>query len=237
MKQIIQIGDSVKVKANIQDPDFWDLHMDGWQGRVVERMYSEEESVSIVGIEWDAVTLRSMPDTYLKNCIKLGSDYFGIYLRENDTELAPPRDTLDELLSVQQEFYHKFGVGNLEWAANRWLDLGEQGLRIRKVLGTAATGEREQEYEAWYQYFQKSLPFPFVTKPLDWLNPYIAPKQNWVVLGITEIDTQRHGLIMTTSFCGTLRQHPLFNLTVADPNTQIYQMVEDYKVWFINRLL
>jgi hypothetical protein len=52
-----KIGDSVVVKSGVKDPDLG-IDIAGWQGRIAEI----EKKDSSVGIAWDSMTLKNMPD-------------------------------------------------------------------------------------------------------------------------------------------------------------------------------
>jgi hypothetical protein len=56
-----KVGDSVKVKDAIMCPDDDSVCIGGWQGRI-----SEIEDDGIVEISWDSITLRQLPDDYIR---------------------------------------------------------------------------------------------------------------------------------------------------------------------------
>ena len=53
----IKVGDSVKVKKGVLDPDDNKTDISGWQGRVIKL----EESENAIEIAWDSITLLNMP--------------------------------------------------------------------------------------------------------------------------------------------------------------------------------
>jgi len=83
-----KIGDSVVVKPEVKDPDLG-IDIEGWQGRIVEI----EKKDSSVGIAWDSMTLKSMPDWIIVKCETDGLDWRRMYLHSNEVELATPGDT------------------------------------------------------------------------------------------------------------------------------------------------
>lgn len=82
-----KIGDSVIVKSGVKDPDL-DIDIAGWQGRIVEI----EKKDSSVGIAWDSITLKNMPNWIVVKCEIDGLDWRRMYLHSNEVELATPRD-------------------------------------------------------------------------------------------------------------------------------------------------
>ena len=83
-----KIGNSVVVKSGVKDPDL-DINIEGWQGRIVE----VEKKDNIVGIAWDSITLKSMPDWVIVKCEIEGLDWRRMHLPADAVELATPADT------------------------------------------------------------------------------------------------------------------------------------------------
>ncbi|NQE53216.1 hypothetical protein C5S29_06450 [ANME-1 cluster archaeon GoMg3.2] len=55
----LKIGDSVKVKEGMPCPDFEDLCIGGWQGRVSE-IGEDDDSNDFICIRWDSITLKNI---------------------------------------------------------------------------------------------------------------------------------------------------------------------------------
>jgi uncharacterized protein YodC (DUF2158 family) len=66
---LFNVGDSVKVKEGIMCPDDDSVCIGGWQGRI-----SDTGDDGIVEIFWDSVTLRQMPDEYIRQSEAEGLD-------------------------------------------------------------------------------------------------------------------------------------------------------------------
>ena len=65
------IGDGVKVKPGIKDPDFGTA-IGGWLGRISSIDKSNAET--LVSIQWNSVTLKIMPVAMIEQCEEQGLD-------------------------------------------------------------------------------------------------------------------------------------------------------------------
>ena len=74
----------VRVKAGVLDPDFPDIPLGGWRGRVVEANGGEKPPVYL--IEWDRQTVESAHPIYVKRCERDGLDGDKMWLGESDIE-------------------------------------------------------------------------------------------------------------------------------------------------------
>ena len=67
MKEEINIGDSVRVKPGMFDPDFEKYDMSGWQGRVAHKDFEESEFLEI---DCDSITLDQMPHEFIERSLE-----------------------------------------------------------------------------------------------------------------------------------------------------------------------
>lgn len=238
---MINVGDTVRVKNNVKDPDFGELNLDGWTG-VVSDFDSEEVSGSpIVGIEWDTYTLQKMPTSHIKACVSEGWDYFGIYLKEEDIERTEKTESLEQLVITQELFFKVYGVGEVDWATDRWLGMGEQGLRIRKILWGIEMGHFYKEANAWYQFLKRQITLPFKAKvDRKHFSSAFQGGDELLVLGVLPCESDEFGthieLMAYISFKGHLSYFPLKDLSVLprNQNNTYVELIEDYKRWFLN---
>ena len=124
MKQVFKIGDSVKAKKGVTYSNVEDVCLEGWQGRVVE-ITTESPNKLLLDIRWDSITLQNMPEHFIEKCEEDGLDCTLCGLYADEVELASPRDT---------ETYAQKTAALIE-KSHCWSFLGEQGKRIRKILG------------------------------------------------------------------------------------------------------
>lgn len=83
----IKIGDYVRVKKGIRDPDFGSFVIGGFQGTVFS--VDESPNETIVGIKWDEETLSKMPRKMLKRCLKDNFEHDKMYLLFDEIEIVP----------------------------------------------------------------------------------------------------------------------------------------------------
>ncbi len=236
---MIQIGDFVRVKPNVEDPDFKGLSLGNWVGIVNDFAEDEDDKTPLIGLEWDVNTLKQMPKTHILECIDKGWDYFSIYLRAKDVEVVAARNTLAELMAMQEKLYKTHGVGDKEWASERWLGKGEQGLRIRQVLWGIEAGHWENECKSWLHYLREELVFPFTAKVADhYVGVSFTKGAMVVVTGFLlneENGGYNYGLLVHINKDGTPFCFPLSDLEVTDQSSPKFQLVNDYVTWVLSR--
>src|SRR3982751_6252876 len=101
-------GDSVKVKQGIVDPDLNKFDMSGWQGRIIN--ISRENGTEIIEIEWDSITLKQLPEEFIKDSLEEGYDYATMWLTKEDVEPTTQRDTKSDvekqLEKLNEQYQH-----------------------------------------------------------------------------------------------------------------------------------
>lgn len=216
----LEIGDSVVVKAGTEDDD-WDIDLSGWQGRITEILADE----NIVTVEWDSLSLQSMPDAAIEECEEEGLGWAEYRLYPEDVEPAQPRDTQKDVEQVQAEIAKKFA----------WSFLGPEGRNINKVLAGVGRGDIMAELGAWEEYLNEHLKFPFKARVAEYQQRGPLQAGDRVqVLGIALID-DLYGLIVDVRVGRAKYAFPLADLEVLNKKSPSHDIVHDYCVWFANR--
>jgi hypothetical protein len=213
-----KVGDPVKVKEQIVCPDDESLCIGGWQGRITDIGDGD-----IVEISWDSVTLKQLPEEYIRQSETEGLDWTQMCLSVDEIELASPRDSEAQAVAVAEKIENKV----------QWVDRGKEGERIAKVI--ANTDDIEDEIEAWNNHLMQVLVFPFEAKvsevqergPLNY-------GDRIRVQGIVETD-DLYGILVDVQYGRKHFAFPLCDLTVRDKKSQNYTPIQDYCVWFANR--
>lgn len=86
MENKFKIGDFVKVKKGLKEPDYDSILMDNWEGVIIE---IEE---NLLTIELDSKTIANLPIDYLVRINKDGAEPEEICLDVSDVELTSERD-------------------------------------------------------------------------------------------------------------------------------------------------
>ena len=79
-----QVGDKVRVKPGVIDPDFPDIPLGGWSGTVTEVEQADDQIT--YEIKWDKRTLNGMHPVYRKRCERDGLELETMWLGEEDIE-------------------------------------------------------------------------------------------------------------------------------------------------------
>ena len=77
------VGDAVRVKRGVADPNFDDIPIGGWAGRITEMQYLNPPMYLI---RWDQHTLNNIHPIYRNRCERDGFDIEEMWLAENDLE-------------------------------------------------------------------------------------------------------------------------------------------------------
>jgi hypothetical protein len=101
-----KVGDSVRIKPGIKDPDF-NTEIGGWQGRIVDIVPEPE---SFADIAWDSQTLQQMPTELLDYCFREGYSIEGITLTLAKLEPAKARDKEKDVHNTLAEIYGRYGL-------------------------------------------------------------------------------------------------------------------------------
>ncbi|MCK9424379.1 MAG: hypothetical protein M0Q38_17480 [Bacteroidales bacterium] len=147
----MKIGDSVKVKDGIKDPDSEDIEISGWQGRVVEIDKEPDHDGNIfVTIEWDSLTLEQIPAKFFQQSLIDGLDWKTMDLYESELNKTSPRDKKDDVNMTQDLLPEKY----------YWFSIGEEGGRISNVLAGLNPKDEMKCFQAWDKYLEQELSFP-----------------------------------------------------------------------------
>lgn len=212
-------GQSVKVKKGVLCPGAPEFDLSGWQGRI----FDVDED--LIGISWDSITFKEMPDPYVEKSEREVLDWATMYLYASDLEPAKPRDTEADAREALRELEARFG----------WLSLGEEGERIQAVVNSAKSHDEREVAKAWEKHLKKTLAFPFdalVAEAQD-RGPLRQGDKLRVVKMVSLDDL--YGIIVSCKAKGSQYDFPLADLEAKDENSANAQPLQDYCVWFANR--
>lgn len=220
----IKEGDCVRVKQGVMCPDFEGLSLAGWQGRVIGVERGEDDN-TVVCIKWDSVTLSAMPDEYVADSEAQGCDCTEMYLDMADVEPAEARD--DEAETLRS--------ADLLESRSFWMGMGPQGKRVLDVIGRTDPNDPWEGLEAWREYLQEALTFPFDAKVSESQERgRLAEGDNVQVLSIKDVD-EIMGVIVRIKRGWRRGSFPLCDLEAVPRMSSAYQPLRDYRVWFANR--
>ncbi len=217
-----KIGESVRVKTGIKDPDNPEQDIGGWQGRVTEVLDD-----GIVMIAWDSITLQSLPAESIARCEREGFDWTTMGLDADDYEPAKPRDTQTDVARIAKQL----------GSAHRWDHLDEEAEIIKAVLGHLDPEEADEmdEFEAWNDYLQARLTWPFEAKVSEFQER--GPLQTGNIINVQSIASVEdlYGIIVNLSRKGRRLAFPLCDLEATDTKSKNHELLRAYVVWFANR--
>lgn len=221
----MKIGESVKVKAGVLEPDTEKFEIGGWQGRIVEVDTLTTDEGTLINIMWDKITLQQIPSDYIIQSEIEGLGWETMVLFESDLEMAESRDTVAEVKSMQEELSEKY----------YWSSLGEEGLRIEEVLTGIDRDDETTCFDTWKNHLNKNLIFPFQAEVTESeANEEIKEGTTVVITALSKVN-ERFGILAIIKTNGSDSVFPLCDLEVTDKKSANYQFINDYTVWFANR--
>jgi len=214
------IGESVVVKPGVTDPDTG-RDIGGWQARISAIL----DEAEILTLQWDSLTLKSIPPAHLAWCEEEGLSWSEMNLSPEEVEPVAARDTVDDVAAALKELESQ----------TSWLYLGgEQGQRIHAIVNQAKSHDEFAVFRAWHAYLEQHLVFPFAATVEEYQRGPVRQGARVTVLAITFLD-DTYGTIVTVKHKNGVNELPLCDLKATGADAETQKLVEDYAVWFANR--
>ena len=219
-----KIDESVIVKDGTMAPDKPELNLSGWQGRIIE-INQDDNGATIVGIAWDSITLRSIPVAYIEECEREGFGWSEYYLEIDDVKPAQYRDSETEVEDVIEEIESRIG----------WLSMGDEGKRIQEVINSVKSKDEWEQIKGWSNHLQQKLEFPFEAVVDEFQESGVLQTGDKLkVVGI-EMEDDHYGIIVQCRKGRKRYDFPLCDLAAVNKHSSNFQIIQDYRVWFVNR--
>ena len=169
--------------------------------------------------------MRAQDGAYFERCQAEKLDWASIYLEASDFDRAEPRDTKEDVELTVEEITRQYGR----------VDLAAPDRRIQQVLTGVDEDDELAAWEAWEEYLEKTLIFPFeaVVHKYEERGP-LKTGDRVKVVEITDVD-DLYGVIVRLRVGHKSYHLPLCELKVADDSSPNSEPVDDYSVWSANR--
>jgi hypothetical protein len=233
-----KVGDIIKVKGGVPDPDFEDLLISGWQGVIVEvELPTGKEKEHLYHIKWDNRTINEMSDEYLERAELEGLQASEMVLSESDIEAAEARPE-EELIE------------------RNIVVLMDEEKRIALILGDDDLDVTDEKLNKYRDYLIENLDFNTVITGIEdfsWEERYVfgygdkdeykrlkktrpSYRDLYKILKIEEEIDDMVGLIVKVKRLSDRKffDLPLADLRANDKNSPEYELLQDYSIWFIN---
>ena len=219
------IGEKVRVKYGIPDPDYPDIPLGGWSGTIATIEQLDDETT--VEIEWDKRTLNAMHPVYLKRCDR---DDFIVETASLDEESIEPDDGTPVPIEQPTKII------------TRPLSEKNQDDRVRKILGLTSDDPlpaiSRQTLLTYHRYLKGKLSFPFSAfHHEERIGPFARKRVTLTVTGLLDPKvhrlTEENGLICSARYQDDVVVLPLSELEVRKKNPN-HRSIADYAYWFQN---
>lgn len=221
----MKIGDSVVVRQGVKEPDFEEFEIGGWQGRVIEIDTDSDKDNVLITIEWDSLTLFQMPSDYVEQSEIDGFDWSSMVLYDSDLVNSVSRDKKENVEMAKEKLSNKY----------YWASLGQEGLRISKILHGVDPQNEMKCLQKWVEYLDNELTFPIHAIVSDSEDNRLIKSGDKVIIKSLPHIVDMYGVIASIRLNGKKYEFPLCDLEVIDKALTDYQLIEDYSIWFANR--
>jgi hypothetical protein len=233
---MFNVGDIVKVKEGVKDPDFEELEMSGWQGKIVEIFETNEGRT--VHIIWDNTTMNQMPDESLQMFEDEGFVSNAMTLSENDVESAEARPE-EDLVERDIDPY-----------------LDEDFKKIAEILGEKNLDVDAAKLKKYLKYLKENIELPgLITGREDfpWEERYVfgygnkeeyeelkktrpSYRDTFHLFDITYEGNEADGLIAKIK---RIKDGKIFEMTLdylesKDKKSINKELLDAYAVWYVN---
>lgn len=219
-----KIGQAVKVKKGVMCPDYDGLCLEDYQGRIVDIVPNPNDETFIC-IEWDSISLKSLPAEYITESLEEGLDYQMMYLSPEEIELTEERDKEDDVNSIQDEIHEHY-----KWSGSN----GEEEI-IKSILNGLENSDDKAKFDAWHEYLKKNITFPFDAKISA------QPERGSLKLGdkvkvenIAFID-EEYGVVVEVKKNRNSYYIPLCDLQAFEKTSDEFVPISSYTIWFANQ--
>ena len=217
----LAVGAQVCVKPGTTVPDFEDIPLGGWAGKIIEVDQRSDPPTYL--IEWNKHTLDHMHPVYRKRCERDGLGLESMWLGEDDIEPDTSRPA-----AIEQPTK----------IVTRPFNLKDEDDRVRMALGLTSDDPLpevdDDTLRAYHRYLAAHLTFPFEAK---WEPEFGSrPTIKITGLGNAEDDSvvdEMYGLLCEARAEGRLMEVPLAECE-AEKGSPNRQLLKDYSYWFWN---
>lgn len=214
MKMEIKIGDSVRVKPGVKDPDY-ENDMSGWQGRVT---HIDTDEGKFIEIAWDSITLNQMPVELIETSIEekieaLNEQFEYTSSDEQSKNIAKILDSKD--LSVIEENQDKFFVYLSEHIKYPCLLTGTEDFSWEEPYLFGVFDQEE------YERLKKKR---------------ASYTDHFKLVRLEDIIDDLQGILVKVKRIGDKKVFvlPLWDLKTVDRKDENHQLFEDYSYWMSN---
>jgi hypothetical protein len=219
-----KVGDKVRVKPGVNDPDFPDMPLGGWTGTVTE-IIEHEGQINCV-FQLDERTLASLHPIFKRRSEIDGLDFGSMGLGQEDIE---PDD--GTLLPIEQPTA----------IVPRPLAMDDQDDRVRMVFGLTHDDflpeVDEENQHSYYRYLLAHLTLPFRAQYRPGRRRSSGKPVRLTVTGLEDVDEyeveERYGLIGVGKEPGGPVEFPLIEIEGIEGESN-RRLIEDYAYWLAN---
>ena len=233
----MEIGSSVQVKEGVVSPDYDDLEIGGWQGRVTKI------NDNIVTLELDSITLTKLSKDYIIDSIMEDVEFSLIMLKKDELTVVEPRDKPSDSVRVRTNIERRFSVGDEE-------------NRISEILKATDESVNKENLTKFFKHLKKNLPKGSLVTGVEdfsWEEPYVFGKwdeneyeelkitnpsytDHFKLIKLIDKFEGRQGIMVEVERISDKKKFelPLWDLELVDEEAPEFLLITDYSSWMTN---
>ncbi len=244
----MNIGDFVKVRKGLKDPDYQKFDMSEWTGIISKKFDTQEGEMQAIAIQWDIDTLKKLPIEFVKSAIEDGCEFGTMHLTEVDVQIInnDKRDNEKEREKLILDLERKYEYAGFDDQENRISDILEstnihvnienlkkyrtfliQHLKGRILLNGVEDFPWEERFvfgfgsEKEYAQLRKTRP---------------SYKDTFKLVKILSADEYQGDLLVKVQRQSDRRAFkiPLSQLKCIDEKSDNYTLLDDFSAWVVN---
>jgi len=244
----MKIGDSIKVKQGLKDPDYQKFDMSEWTGIISKKFDTQEGKMQAIAVQWDIGTLKKLPIEFVKGAIEDGCEFGTMHLTVADVQLITndKRDNEKEREKLILDLSNKYEYAGFDDQENRISDILDstnihvnienlkkyrtfliQHLKGRILLNGVEDFPWEERFvfgfgsEKEYAQLRKTRP---------------SYKDTFKLVKILSADEFQGDLLVKVQRQSDRRTFkiPLSQLKCIDEASDNYTLLDDFSVWVVN---
>jgi hypothetical protein len=231
-RPVLKVGDAVRIKNGVMDPDYEEQCIGGWTGTITDIDMDSDPPLAL--ITWDKKTLTELIGMeVLARASRQGLDANVIWLELTEVE------RVDLAQSTQPPQPAKLGAQLREGHGEPITEVDEADMRIARLFGLPEDEEppevTEETLEVYYEHLRTRLRFPFDGEYTRETGPLQDTSYAITVTGLADVEDgdEFYGLLCEGRQGRRRVVVPLAEIDV-DSDTPNFQLIDDYRVWFWN---
>lgn len=246
----MELGNFVKVKKGIKDPDYQEFDMSDWTGVISKKIAIQDNGLQLVEVQWDMKTLEKLPIKFIKDSIEDGCEFDAMNLGKEDIHIIENRekDNPKERRKLVIDLESKYD----------YIGFDDDDKRIAEILNSNNVAVNKENLKTYRTYLIENLKGRILLTGIEdfsWEERFVfgygsereyaqlrktnpSYKDTFKLVKILSVDKYDYDRDL---FAKVQRQEdrktfeiPLSQLECIDEKSDNYALLDEFSVWVVN---